>query len=157
MARVTGVRHHGLRSEEGSPVFVWQLTSVYCHKISDRLLPQAEPTRSICPRVATSCGTKDQPRRALCLRRRATFEPRLKIRRTHSKLSAKKLEAAGVEEKGDRVVVVSQSRLGRKSYEVQYAVGKLIEDGAEVEVLEDTESTMTSMTSVRTSISPFGL
>lgn len=43
---------------------------------------------------------------------------------------------AGIE-KGDRVVVVSQSRLGRKSYEVQYAVGKLIEDGAEVEVLED--------------------
>ncbi|MFJ3385231.1 MULTISPECIES: recombinase family protein [unclassified Curtobacterium] len=43
---------------------------------------------------------------------------------------------AGIE-KGDRVVVVSQSRLGRKSYEVQYAVGKLIEDGAEVQVLED--------------------
>ena len=30
---------------------------------------------------------------------------------------------------GDRVVVTSQSRLGRKSYEVLYAVGKLIEDG----------------------------
>lgn len=38
---------------------------------------------------------------------------------------------------GDRVVVASQSRLGRKSYEVLYAVGKLIEDGAHVEILDE--------------------
>ncbi|MBO1902242.1 recombinase family protein [Leucobacter weissii] len=40
-------------------------------------------------------------------------------------------------EPGDQVVVVSQSRLGRKSYEVLYAVGKLIEKGASLKVLED--------------------
>jgi DNA invertase Pin-like site-specific DNA recombinase len=38
---------------------------------------------------------------------------------------------------GDELVVTSQSRLGRKSYEVTYAVGKLIERGVVVTVLDD--------------------
>jgi DNA invertase Pin-like site-specific DNA recombinase len=38
---------------------------------------------------------------------------------------------------GDRVVVTSQSRLGRRNYEVLYAVGKLIEGGASLKVLDE--------------------
>lgn len=40
-------------------------------------------------------------------------------------------------ESGDELVVVSQSRLGRKSYEVTFAVGRLIERGVSVTVLND--------------------
>jgi DNA invertase Pin-like site-specific DNA recombinase len=40
-------------------------------------------------------------------------------------------------QRGDSVVVTSQSRLGRKSHQVVYAVGELIEAGVSVQVLDD--------------------